>query len=123
MASRTNVNNDFAYYIQGDELAVLYVNPSNGKYISWSGSDVQDGLRITYTAKYEAVSYYENNLADDNKVDSGLHAALLDYVKSRLEEDMGNMDKSMYYHQKYRNKVRTYPHRKTGQRGIAVPNL
>ena len=123
MATRASVNSEFAYYIQGDAIAILYKNQTSGKYDSWSGTSVDDAIRITYTAKYDAVQYYDNNLTDDNRVDSGLHAALLNYVKSRIEEDMGNADKSAYFLQKYRNKVRTYPHRKSGQRGIKLPTL
>ena len=123
MADRENVNSKFGYYIEGNNLGVLYRNQNTGKMESYSGEDVQEGIRLSYTAKYNAVKYFEDNIADNNKVDSGLHVALLDYVKARLEEDMGNMDKSSYFHQKYRNKVRTYPHRKKGQRGIKVVNL
>ena len=123
MASRATVNSDFAYYIDGDSLIIVYKNESSGKYGNWDGDTVQNGIRMHYTSKYNAVSYYDNNLIDENKVDSGLHAALLDYVKSRIEEDNGSPEKSAYFQQKYRNKVRTYPHRKSGIRGIKVPNL
>ena len=102
MSDRTNVNGSFGYYINGNQLIVVSRND---------------------TSKYIAANYYDDNLADNNKVDSGLHEALLNYVKSRLEEDMGNVDKSMYYKSKYRNKVRTYPHRKKGLRGLKVPHL
>ena len=123
MSSRATVNSDFAYYIDGDSLIIVYKDDSSGKYETWGGDTVQDGVRIHFTSKYNAVTYYDNNLIDENKVDSGLHAALLDYVKSRIEEDNGNPDKSAYFQQKYRNKVRTYPHRKSGRRGIKVENL
>ena len=123
MANRKNPNTNFGWYIEGDMIAILYKNASTGAYESWRSSTVEDAVRVSYTAKYDAVQYYDNNLKDNNRVDSGLHAALLNYVKSRLEEDMGNYDKSAYFHQKYRNKIRTYPHRKKGQRGIKVPNL
>ena len=123
MANRTDVNADFTWYNDDDRVAILYRNQSSGKYASWDGSDIEDGIRLHYTAKYEAAKYYDNNLKDDNRVDSGLHTALLDYVKHRIEEDIGNVDKSTYFYGKYRNKVRTYPHRRSGQRGIKVPNL
>ena len=124
MANRKSVNNDFAYYIDGDSLIILYKSESTGKYGAWDGTlTIKNGIRMHYTSKYDAVSYYDNNLTDENKVDSGLHTALLNYVKSRLEEDIGNADKASYYLQKYRNKVRTYPHRKSGIRGIKVSKL
>ena len=123
MADRENVNSKFGYYIEGNNLGVLYRNQNTGKMESYSGEDVQEGIRLSYTAKYNAVKYFEDNIADNNKVDSGLHVALLDYVKARLEEDMGNADKSMYFKSKYRNKIKSYPHSKKGQRGLKVPNL
>ena len=123
MASRKNANSKFGYYIEGNSIAILYKNETTGKYTSWDDETVDEGIRVTYTAKYDAVDYYDNNLADDNMVDSGLHEALLNFVKARLEEDMGNADKSAYFMQKYRNKIRTYPHRKKGQRGIKVEKL
>ena len=99
MSSRATVNSDFAYYIDGDSLIIVYKDDSSGKYGTWGGDTVQDGIRIHFTSKYNAVTYYDNNLVDENKVDSGLHAALLDYVKSRIEEDNGNPDKSAYFQQ------------------------
>tara|TARA_Y100000310_G_scaffold290281_1_gene317338 strand:- start:1 stop:372 length:372 start_codon:yes stop_codon:yes gene_type:complete len=123
MADRKEVNKDFAYYIEGDRLAILYKNQSTGKYESWTGSNVSDGIRIKYTAKYEAAQYYDNNFADDNGVDSGLHIAILEYVKHRLEEDSGRMDKSAYFLQKYRQKISTYSHSKKGARGILLPPM
>lgn len=123
MSDRTNVNGSFGYYINGNQLIVVSRNEDTGKLETYSGETIRLGLRINCTSKYIAANYYDDNLADNNKVDSGLHEALLNYVKSRLEEDMGNVDKSMYYKSKYRNKVRTYPHRKKGLRGLKVPHL
>ena len=61
MANRKTVNSDFSYYFFGDRLALLYQNQSSGKLESWSEADVGDGLRIHYTAKYEAAKYFDNN--------------------------------------------------------------
>lgn len=123
MSNIENANAKFGYYIEGNQLGILHRNADTGKMESYSGQDVQEGIRVSYTAKYNAVKYYDDNIADNNKVDSGLHVALLDYVKARLEEDMGNVDKSMYFKSKYRNKIKTYPHSKKGQRGLKVPHL
>ena len=123
MADRKDVNKNFAYYIEGDRFAILDKNQSTGKYESWSGANVSDGIRIKYTAKYEAAQYYDNNFKDDNGVDSGLHVAILEYIKHRLEEDNGDMQKSAYFLQKYRQKIRTYPHSKKGNRGILLPPM
>ena len=123
MADRKDVNKDFAYYIEGDRFAVLYKNQSTGKYESWSGVNVSDGIRVKYTSKYEAAQYYDSNFKTDNNVDSGLHIAILEYVKHRLEEDKGDVQKSAYFLQKYRQKVSTYSHSKKGARGILLPPM
>ena len=123
MADRKDVNSEFAYYIEGDRVAILYKNQSNGKYESWSGSNVSEGIRIKYTSKYEAAQYYDSNFKTDNGVDSGLHVAILEYVKHRLEEDNGDVQKSAYFLQKYRRKVSTYSHSRKGARGILLPQL
>ena len=123
MANRKTVNSDFSYYFSGDRLALLYQNQSSGKLESWSEADVGDGLRIHYTAKYEAAKYFDNNFRDDLGVDSGLQIAILEFIKHRLEEDLGNMQKSAYFLQKYRQKISTYPHSRKGIRGIKLPPL
>ena len=64
-----------------------------------------------------------SNFRKDNGVDSGLHVAILEYVKHRLEEDKGDMQKSAYFLQKYRQKVSTYSHSKKGARGILLPPM
>ena len=93
MSNIENANAKFGYYIEGNQLGILHRNADTGKMESYSGQDIEEGIRVSYTAKYNAVKYYDDNIADNNKVDSGLHVALLDYVKARLEEDMGNVDK------------------------------
>ena len=121
--TRKDVNGKFAYYIQGDELALLYKNQTTGKYGTWNGDDVPSGIRYTAVAIYSPLETFGDDLFDINRIDSSLHALILDYVKSRLEEDNGAIDKSSYFLQKYRNKVRKYPHRKGGKRGIKFPPL
>jgi hypothetical protein len=123
MADRKSVNKDFAYYIEGNRYAILYKNQSSGVYEPWSGDNISGGIRILYTSKYEAAQYYESNFEEDNGVDSSLHIAILDYVKSRIEEDLGNLEKSAYFLGKYRQKVGTYTHSKKGARGISLPPM
>lgn len=123
MADRKDVNSEFAYYIEGDRVAIIYKNQSNGKYEPWTGANISDGIRIKYTSKYEAAQYYDSNFRTDNGVDSGLHVAILEYVKHRLEEDNGDMQKSAYFLQKYRRKLSTYSHSRKGARGILLPPM
>ena len=48
---------------------------------------------------------------------------ILEYVKSRILEDQGDMDKSQYFKQKYNDGVMKTPTRKSGVRVLLVPNL
>ena len=74
MADRKDVNSDFVWYVDDDRVAILYKNDSSGKYEPWDGSNVEDGLRISYTSKYDAAKFWEDNFKDNLRVDSGLHA-------------------------------------------------
>ena len=123
MAYLKKVNSDFAYYVEGNRYCILYKNQSSGKYETWTGNNISSGIRIKYTSKYEAAQYYESNFEEDNGVDSSLHIAILEYVKSRLEEDAGNLEKAAYFLSKYRQKVSTHSHSKKGSRGILLPPL
>ena len=56
-------------------------------------------------------------------LDSTMHASILDYVKSRLLEDMGQVDASNYYRRKYEVAVAKKPSRRSGVRVLSVPKL
>lgn len=89
---------------------------------------INDGIRITYTSKYEKIdpsvsNYITKDLRTDYGLDSGMQVALLYYVKARLYEDIGDMEKSQYFRKLFYREVKQYPSRKTGVRVLAVPNL
>lgn len=123
MANRKNVNSNFVWYVDDDRLAVLYKNTFTGEYEPWDGDRILGGIRIDYISKYDAANFFDDDFKDDLRVDSGLHVAILDYVKHRLEEDLENLQKSTYFLEKYRKKISSYPHRRKGERGIKVPHL
>ena len=84
---------------------------------------IANGYKDTRNQKFDAAQYFDNNFRDDLGVDSGLHIAILEFVKHRLEEDLGNIQKSAYFLQKYKQKISTYPHSRKGTRGIKLPPL
>ena len=89
---------------------------------------INDGIRITYTSKYEKIdpsvsNYITKDLRSDYGLDSGMQVALLYYVKARLYEDIGDMEKSQYFRKLFYREIKQYPSRKTGVRVLAVPNL
>ena len=71
MSDRTNVNGSFGYYINGNQLIIVHRNEDTGKLETYNGLSVPRGVRINCTSKYIAANYYDDNLADNNKVDSG----------------------------------------------------
>ena len=84
---------------------------------------INDGIRITYHAKYESVSAITDNLQTGAGVDSGLHPAIVCFVKARLYEDQGDMERAMYFRKMYEKSVMQYPSRKSGVRTLAVPHM
>ena len=67
------------------------------------------GLRIRYKANYRPVSKASDNLDAHSNLHESLHPALVCYVKSRLYEDAGDIEKSQYFRQMYELAVRKMP--------------
>ena len=84
---------------------------------------VNDGLRITYKAKYGAVTASTEDLDTDIGLDTSLHPQLVCYMKSRLYEDQGNMEQANYFRQMYEQQMMKQRSRKSGVRSLSVPNM
>jgi hypothetical protein len=133
MAKRNFPNDYFAWYNDDDRLAVVCKVLSNDvsdstettidTYDTYTGSDVANGIRLHTHSKYGSVSQITDDLRDDSGVDTSLHSSVIDYVKSRLLEDAGDMQRAQYYKAKYERFIKQYPHRKSGVRTLAVPRL
>ena len=133
MANRTYPNDYFAWYNDDKRLAVVELDTTSTsgaatkeKYDSFqSEADVANGLRITYHSKYEAIS--TSNLGDEMTsqigLDTGMQNALLCYVKARLFDDQGDIQKAQYFRQMYEQSIKKYPSRKSGVRQLSVPRL
>ena len=102
---------------------------TNELYDSYQGADVTNGLRITYHSKYEAIAVdgdspnYTGEMSTTHGLDTGMQNALLCYVKARLSEDQGDMQKAQYFRQMYEKSIKKYPSRKSGVRQLSVPRL
>ena len=90
---------------------------------SWVSLFVDEGLRLVIHSKYETLSAVTDDLQTNGKLDSTMHAFVLDYVKSRMLEDMGQVEPSQYFRTKYENGIQKKPTRKSGVRTLLVPNL
>ena len=84
---------------------------------------VDNGLRMTYKSKYETVTVATEDLNTDIGLDTSLHSQLVCYMKSRLYEDQGNFEQANYFRNMYETQMMKQKSRKSGVRGLAVPNL
>ena len=93
--------------------------------VTWTSLFIENGLRITYHSKYEDIttSNLTDELSSTHGVDTGMQQALVCYVKARLFEDMGDIQKGQYYRQMYERMIKQYPSRKSGVRTLAVPRI
>ena len=130
MAKRNYPNSYFAWYNDDDKLAIVCQDTTSTsgestreKYDTYQGDDVENGIRITYRAKYEEVISVEDDLKENAGLDSGMHNAVLCYVKSRLYEDDEDLEYSQYYRTMYEQQIKKFRSRRSGVRHLAVPKL
>jgi len=132
MALRDFPNNYFAWYNDDRRLAIVEKDTTSTdtsertkeKYDTFqSEDDVANGLRVTFHSKYEEVTAVTNDLKTHAGVDSALHNAVLCYVKSRLLEDIGDLQKAQYFTKMFQNKVNKHKGRRSGVRALSVPRL
>ena len=127
---RTYPNTYFAWYNDDKRVAILCQDTTSSssertteKYDSYQGDDVTSGVRLTFHAKYETIDAVTEDLQTTGGLDSGMHPSVVCYVKSRLFEDMGDLQKAQYFRAMYEKMMKQYPLRKTGVRQLAVPRL
>ena len=75
------------------------------------------------TAKYGTIDAQTEDLKTDAGLDSGLHPAVVCYMKARMFEDTGDIQKAQYFKAMYNKMVKQYPLRKSGVRILSVPRL
>ena len=130
MAKRTYPNDYFAWYNDDNRLAIIAEDTTSndtvsttGKYDTYQGDDVLEGIRIYCNSKLLTVSELDDDLYSDVGLDSGLHICVLYYVKARLFEDSGDMEKSDYFRKLFYRELKQYPTRRSGVRNLSVPRL
>ena len=131
MAKRDYPNTNFAWFNDDDRLGIVAIDttPISGektkeKYDTFQeGADVSSGLRYTYHSKYGTIDAQTEDLKTTAGLDSGLHPAVVCYMKSRMFEDMGDLQKAQYFNKMYDEMVKQYPLRKSGVRNLSVPRL
>ena len=132
MAKRTYPNDYFAWYNDDKRVAILALDTTSTTaeqtkepYDTYQDADVTNGLRLTYHSKYETITTSNTNgeLSTTHGLDTGMQNALLCYVKARLFEDQGDIQKAQYFRQMYEKSVKQYPSRKSGVRQLSVPRM
>ena len=84
---------------------------------------IDNGLRIKYHSKYGTIDAQTEDLKTEAGLDSGLHPMVVCYIKARMFEDAGDMQRAQYFRQMYDKGVHQYPLRKSGVRALAVPRM
>ena len=84
---------------------------------------IDNGLRITYHSKYGTIDAQTEDLKTEAGLDSGLHPMIVCYIKARMFEDSGDIERANYFRQMYEKGVHQYPLRKSGVRALAVPRI
>ena len=127
---RTYPNTYFAWYNDDERLAILCEDTTSSsgertkeKYDTYQDADVSNGIRITYKSKYGTIDAQGEDLKTEAGLDSGLHPAVVCYIKSRLFEDAGDLQRAQYFRAMYDKMVKQYPLRKSGVRNLSVPRL
>ena len=133
MAKRDYPNTYFAWYNDDRRLAILEIDTTatsgertKEKYDSYqSAADVSNGLRITYRSKYETVTNANltTELSTGMGIDTGMQECIVCYLKARMYEDIGDLEKANYYRTMYERKLKLYPTRKSGVRRLSVPYM
>ena len=130
MANRDYPNDYFAWYNDDERLAILCQDNTSTsgektkeKYDTYQGADVTAGIRVTYKSKYGTIDAVTEDLKTTAGLDSGLHPMVVCYVKARMYEDMGEMQKAQYFRQMYEKDMKQYPLRKSGVRQLSVPKM
>ena len=104
-------------------FTISATNSTSTETGSWVSLFIDNGIRITYKSKYETVTASTEDLDDDIGLDTSLHPCLVSYMKSRLYEDQGDLQQAQYFRQMYDDMMMKQRSRKSGVRGLSVPNL
>tara|TARA_R100000458_G_C8278527_1_gene254926 strand:- start:16811 stop:17260 length:450 start_codon:yes stop_codon:yes gene_type:complete len=136
-ATKDELRNKYAYYFDDDRLGIIQLQKDGEwKSITTTGwSTTKQTLIIQYHARYNKVEDLTQNIGEDSNtapgggsqkgigLKVGLHLALLDYIRARLAEDNQDEQKAIYYYGRFRQRVKSYPFRRSAVRGILPYNL
>ena len=134
---------EYAYYVKGNKIAIVEKDETGADGLNYTYSDgsgldlpsgtgtwkspqeaVTGGLRIGYSERADNVDGVTmTNEGHDVPVDEFLAKAVVDYVKARLAEDMGDMDKREYFMREFHRKISKYENTKFAGPRSVVPGV
>ena len=131
MALRDKPNDYFAWYNDDDRLAIVVRSTNTddskgvtaGEYDTYTDSTVTDGIKMTIHSKYETAVNLTDDLQTTCGLNNSMHVHVLEYVKSRILEDNGDLEKAVFFKGKYDSGIMKKPTRKSGVRVLLVPEL
>ena len=130
---------EYAYYVKGNKIALVEKERSGSDGLNYTYDDetgldipqgygtwkspqsaVDAGLRVQFT-KVDLESFTDES--STVPVDEFLCKAVVDYVKAKLAEDMGEIDLKEYHMREFHRKIAKYENTKfVGPRSI-VPGV
>ena len=134
---------EYAYYVKGNKIAVVEKDETGADGLNYTYSDgsgldlpsgtgtwkspqeaVTGGLRIGYSERADNVDGVTmTNEGHDVPVDEFLAKAVVDYVKARLAEDMGDLEKREYFMREFHRKISKYENTKFAGPRSVVPGV
>ena len=124
ISGTTTYNGDYAVTVSGlTTFTFSHSGSTSNEKGTFISLHVDKGIRIKYTAKYGTADAQTDDLKSDLGLDSGLHPSVVCYVKSRMFEDVGDLQKAQYFKKMFDKMVRQYPLRKSGVRQLSIPKL
>tara|TARA_Y100000310_G_C20593586_1_gene769366 strand:- start:51 stop:482 length:432 start_codon:yes stop_codon:yes gene_type:complete len=130
---KDHILREMAYYFDDNRIAIVERNGTgdiSGEWKSIQTSLTNDAdttqdhrLIIHYHQRYVKITNLEQDINTAIGLKYGLHLALLDYVRMRIEEDNQNQESAKYYMLRFRDRIKRYPYRKSGARGIQFYSL
>ena len=125
VSGTTTYDGDYTVTVVADAntFTVSATNSTSTETGSWASLFVDNGIRMTVHSKYEDVDALADDLAQTCGLDSTMHSAVLDYVRSRIYEDGGQFQEAQYFRAKYEQGVAKKPTRRAGVRVLSVPRM
>ena len=112
-----------AYYFDDERIAIVKQNDATGEWDSIQDTIIPDPntyLQVYYHARYNEVIGLEQDVNVDIGLSPGLQTALVYYIKYRIAEDDGDLRMAGYFYNRFLKKIKQYPYRMDGKRGIQM---